>query len=126
MKAKRIIIPVLIIIIGAAAIFAATKIGNNGKSVATKSAETTQKSQAKEILLTGQDGKNVLELLKASHEVETEDSSLGTMVKSIDGLASDNNNFWLYSVNEQSASMAADKYVTKAGDKIKWEYKGFN
>jgi hypothetical protein len=46
------------------------------------------------------------------------------MVKSINGLAATDKEFWLYSVNGTQPNVAADKYVTKTGDKVVWEYKG--
>ena len=50
---------------------------------------------------------------------------MGVMINSINGLKATDKEFWLYSVNGQSGEVAADKFSTKTGDEIKWEYKGF-
>ncbi len=72
----------------------------------------------------GVEGKTAYDILKEKYKVEADQSSFGVMVKSIDGLKNSDNKFWLYSINDKQPDVAADKYITKVGDKIKWEYKG--
>ncbi len=81
--------------------------------------------EQKTIFYAGEDGKTVFDLLKEKYQVESTDSSMGVMINSINGLKATDKEFWLYSVNGQSGEVAADKFSTKTGDEIKWEYKGF-
>lgn len=69
----------------------------------------------------GQDGKNALELLKASHKVSTKTfTGVGEYVESIDGISPDSSHFFSFYVNGQQAQVGADQYVTKATDQIEW------
>lgn len=68
----------------------------------------------------GQTGKTALELLNASHQVKSQTSSLGVLVQSIDGHASDNNHYWLFYINGVAATVGADQYQTKDGQQIEW------
>lgn len=78
--------------------------------------------QVSEITYQGVEGKNALELLKASHQVETTQYGEDEFVTSIDGVKGDDTHFWLYSVNGQPAEVAADNYQTKNTDTITWKY----
>lgn len=79
----------------------------------------------KVIELVGVEGKSVLELLEDKTKVEYTDSAGGAFITSINGIKNSDKEFWLYSVNGADATVAADKYATKSGDQVKWEYKGF-
>jgi len=46
----------------------------------------------------------------------------GIFVENINGQVSGADMAWIYFVNGQSGSIAADKYVLKAGDKVEWKY----
>jgi uncharacterized protein YxeA len=81
--------------------------------------------QSKVITYSGEEGKTVYEILKLGYQVEANEGSSGVMVNSINGLKATDKDFWLYSVNGQDATVAADKYFTKTSDQIKWEYKSF-
>ncbi|MCI0331110.1 MAG: DUF4430 domain-containing protein [candidate division Zixibacteria bacterium] len=70
----------------------------------------------------GADGKTVLELLEASHEVEKKTSSLGSFVEAIDGVANRRDRFWLYYVNGKKSEVASDRYTTAAKDTIEWRF----
>ena len=83
-----------------------------------------QDAQQKVIAYDGEEGKTAYDILKSKYQVETDQSSFGVMVKSINGLKSSDKEFWFYSVNDKQPDVAADKYVTKTSDKVKWEYKG--
>lgn len=54
--------------------------------------------------------------------VTTKTYDYGTMVESIDNVATDSKNYWSYSVNGQLGSVAADKHVLKNGDSVEWKY----
>lgn len=76
----------------------------------------------KTVAYDGQDGKTALDLLKASHDIKTEDSSMGVFVTSIDSSANTDDTFWMFFVNNELASVGADKYQTKSSDKIEWRF----
>lgn len=69
----------------------------------------------------GVDGKNALELLKASHTVDAKHYSFGDLVTSIDGITPDSSHFWAMYVNDQFSQVGASSYTTKSTDTIKWE-----
>lgn len=75
------------------------------------------------ISYTGEEGKTALELLEASHLVESDASSMGTFVKAIDSVAIGDGYFWLISVNDTMAMSAADKIMTKPTDTIRWHFR---
>ena len=70
----------------------------------------------------GVEGKTALELLKASHSVETKEfAGVGEYVVSIDGLAPDAKHFWAFYVNGQQAQLGAGAYATKSSEVIEWK-----
>jgi len=91
----------------------------------TANVEQTSVVQEKMIEYAGEDGKSVCDILKAKYQIESTTSDFGMMVNSINGLKATDKEFWLYSVNDKSGEVACDKQQTNAGDKVKWEYKGF-
>jgi len=98
--------------------------GANGASKPFSEAQVEQ-INLKVVELTGVQGKSVLDLLKDKTAVEYSDSASGAFITSINDIKNTDKEFWLYSVNGVDATVAADKYITKDGDQIKWEYKGF-
>ena len=97
----------------------------NEKSKAQNNTETTEAQTAeidlKVVELTGVEGKNVLEILKEKHKVEYTDSANGAFISSINELKNSDSEFWQFSVNDIDSTIAADKYITKQDDKIKWQ-----
>jgi len=83
---------------------------------------TTEISGVQTLSYEGETGKNALELLQSKAKVETSDSSFGSFVMSINGTANTTDHFWMFYVNGQLASVGADQYQTKDGDKIEWRY----
>ena len=82
----------------------------------------TDTSQTSAITYQGVEGKDALELLKDSHDVEIKSFDFGDMVTAIDGQASDGTtNFWAFYVNGQQATVGAGDYETKNGDQIEWK-----
>lgn len=74
-----------------------------------------------------QPGQTVFDALKSlaqekgvSLDVQTYD--FGVFVKGIGGYASTNEVAWIYFVNGNSGTIAADQQEIKAGDKIEWRY----
>lgn len=103
--------------------FAVTSIGRSE----TPQSQGTQSVQANvnQIQLVGEDGKNILELLKKDHQVEYSESTSGALINSIDGISGTDKEFWLYDINGKPGEVAADKAITKTGDTITWKYQGF-
>lgn len=89
---------------------------NNSKSV-EEQVEATQV-----IAYEGVDGKTALDLLKERAEIQSQESSLGVFVTSINGTSNSDTQFWLFYVNGEMAPFASDQYQTKNGDKIEWRY----
>lgn len=68
-------------------------------------------------------GDTVLTALNRSHSITTKTYSFGTSVESINGLKGDTDGkYWLYYVNNQEASVGADRYALKSGDVIEWKF----
>lgn len=74
------------------------------------------------IAYNGQDGKNALDLLKENNKIETQDSSFGIFVTTINGIQNTNNQYWMFYVNGELSSTAPDQYQSKNSDKIEWRY----
>lgn len=73
----------------------------------------------------GQDGKNALELLKDKAQIQTQDSSIGVFVVSINGVSDTEDQFWMLYVNGELAQSTPDQLVTKNNDKIEWRFEQF-
>lgn len=54
--------------------------------------------------------------------VQTKSYDYGTMVESVNGVASSQTYFWSYLVNGQMGNVSADKYVLSPNDKVEWKY----
>lgn len=74
----------------------------------------------------GEDGKNALDLLKSKTQIQTQDSSIGIFVISINGVTNSEDHFWMFYVNGELAQVGPDQYITKNADKIEWRYDQFN
>lgn len=72
------------------------------------------------IEITGVDSISVFELTREDYTVIYESSRFGVFVKAIDGKHIGGNHFWIYTVNDTAQNIAADKYITRDGDKIVW------
>ena len=84
----------------------------------------TQQAEVKpsSIVYQGQDGKTALELLKASHTVETENyTGVGEYVKSINGIVPTKDEFWGFYINGESSNVGAGQYQSKSTDSIEWK-----
>lgn len=62
------------------------------------------------------------DLLISQHQVEITQYDFGKFVKSIDGRAGNQEYFWSFYVNGQSATQAADQTVLSAGDRVEFRY----
>ncbi|MFA7300741.1 MAG: DUF4430 domain-containing protein [Candidatus Shapirobacteria bacterium] len=62
-------------------------------------------------------------LTKTIKNIESKQYDFGMMINSINGVKSGTDSkYWVYSVNDQSATIAADKYILKSNDKIVWSF----
>jgi hypothetical protein len=73
--------------------------------------------------LTGVDSLTVFDILLANHEVDYFSTAAGIFVKGIDSIEGGAKLFWVYTVNDSMAQVAADQYVTQSGDRIKWHFR---
>lgn len=69
---------------------------------------------------------SVLEEVAAENDitVEIETSDFGSYVQGIGEKTGEDGGYWIYYVNDQAASVGADQYEVKAGDKIEFKYEG--
>lgn len=54
--------------------------------------------------------------------LKTKQYSFGVFVQSIDNNVSSNKKAWIYFVNGEAGTIAADQYKLKPGDKVEWKY----
>jgi len=89
---------------------------NNGSIQQTYSSEVTSGSTAIDVLL------NVAET--NGFEVKTTEYDFGILVDSIDGTAGNaaSNTYWIYYVNDASATVGASSYKVVEGDSILWKF----
>lgn len=68
-------------------------------------------------------GQTAEELLTANHQVEFEDfGDAGKFVSSIDGLESNDQNYWAFYVNDDYAQAGVTQTILVSGDTIKFVY----
>jgi hypothetical protein len=72
------------------------------------------------IELAGKDSVSVFELLRGSHAVCFQSTIGGVFVKQIDSAKNSASAFWIYSVNDTMPKVAADRMLTRTGDRVKW------
>lgn len=78
--------------------------------------------QSGEISYKGVEGKTALEILKDTHQVETQSyEGLGEIVIAIDGIKPDGSSYWIYYVNGEQATEGAGTYVTDNDETITWK-----
>ena len=75
------------------------------------------------IELTGVDSLNVLELLKREHEVEYRGTAAGAFVTAIGPTATCAEYFWLFSINDTFPTVACDRCVVSANDRVRWHFR---
>ncbi len=75
------------------------------------------------VVLTGEEGKNVLELLQRGNRIEYESSSMGAFVTAINDVRNSTTHFWMYSINDTAVPMASDRMIVRSGDTIRWRFR---
>ena len=86
----------------------------------------TQVQPSDIVALDGQDNVTALNLLKQTHQVQTEQTSLGAYITGIDGVTPNSNQFWAFYVNGAMSDVGADTYVTKSTDRIVFSLQNLN
>jgi hypothetical protein len=73
-------------------------------------------------------GANLLNATDIACDIEVQSSNFGSFVTSINGLAQDASNFWIWSIYEEEWSMGpvgADQFILHEGDIVGWTYTSF-
>lgn len=94
--------------------------GREAGSDAPRLASAGQERDSVVVMLIGVDSMTVFDLLKSLHAIDYQSTAAGVFVKSIDSVYGGSEAYWIYSVNDTLAQVAADKYVTRRGDVIRW------
>ena len=115
-KAKILILPVLILVFGAGVAIWSHGVNPNQVHVVQNT-----KSQTTEISYKGENGKDALTLLKRYATVKTKHYSFGDLVTAIDGTAGNGPKYWTFYINGQEASVGAGAYITKNSDILDWK-----
>lgn len=92
----------------------------NGTATPTASPTATATASTT-VSYVGVEGKNALELLRASHKVETKKYDFGELVQSIDGVASDSTKYWILYADGKMSDVGADALKTSTGQKLEWK-----
>lgn len=89
---------------------------NNGSSQQTYDSQVASGSTAIDVLLNAAQTNGF--------EVKTTEYDFGVLVDSINGVAGDavNNTYWIYYINDVSATVGASSYVVADGDTILWKF----
>ncbi len=66
------------------------------------------------------DTTTVFDLLAAEHRVESRSTALGVFVQQIDSIAGGQGAYWVFSVNDTTPMVAADKCQVVPGDTVQW------
>jgi len=77
----------------------------------------------KPLVMRGQQGKSVFEVLLEHYKVEYTKSEMGVVINSIDGVKNEGGHFWIYSINGKPGEISADKALVSDEDTIEWRYK---
>lgn len=127
MKKKLIaVVAAIAIIAGGAGAYVANQPNDTASNATTAQTQTTSKIrfsvQGKQASYTGVVGQTALQTVQSLTNVDTKESSFGTMVTGIHGVvAEDGKNYWAFYVNGKYADEGAGTYKNKAGDKITWK-----
>lgn len=77
---------------------------------------------SKEFKYSGVVGETALETLKGLADVQTQESSFGEFVTTINGVEADQNSeYWAFYINGKLAAVGAGAYVQQEGDEITWQ-----
>jgi hypothetical protein len=115
-KAKVLILPALILVVGAG-----VAIWSHGVNPDQVQVVKNSQSQTTEISYKGENGKDALTLLKTHAQVQTKHYSFGDLVAAINGAAGNGPKYWTFYINGKEAQVGAGAYVTKSTDMLDWK-----
>lgn len=75
------------------------------------------------LIMKGEEGKSVFDILLEHHEVDYKESEMGVFINAIDGIKNEGGHFWIYLINGAPGKVSADKAEVSEGDTIEWRYK---
>lgn len=110
---------VIIIIAGFSSLWYYQKNHPISSPVATPTIQIS--NDPKLITYSGITGKTALAILQDKATVSLKQYSFGPMVTGINGLEATANQGWVFYINGTAASMGANDYQTKDGEKIEWK-----
>ena len=116
LKAKVLILPALILVVGAG-----VAIWSHGVNPDQVQVVKNSQSQTTEISYKGQSGKDALTLLRTHAQVQTKHYSFGDLVADINGAAGNGPKYWTFYINGKEAQVGAGAYVTKSTDMLDWK-----
>ena len=116
LKAKILILPAAILVIGAG-----VAIWSHGVNPDQVQVVKNSQSQTTEISYKGEAGKDALTLLKSHAQVQTKHYSFGDLVTSINGAAGKGPKYWTFYINGKEALVGAGTYSTKDSDTLGWK-----
>lgn len=92
---------------------------SDGKSTTNRDTAATSRDSVV-VDLAGQDSLTVFDLLQLDHQVDYRATAMGVFVTAIDSVSQSDRAYWIYSINDTMPKIAADKMLTRAGDRIRW------
>jgi hypothetical protein len=96
-------------------------------SIACGSTDTNQSqgttADSVTVALSGVDSVSVFDLLKRNHAVDYRSTMAGVFVTGIDSVENSQQAYWIYTVNDTSPQVAADKMLTHDGDRVVWHFR---
>lgn len=98
-----------------------TTSGTDRELLSPASLNLTITPDGKTVNHNGKTGYSAYELLTKITQVEADNTGFGPIVKSINGVAQTDKEFWLYSVDGKMATVGAHEYQTQDGEKIEWK-----
>jgi len=115
---RNLRLPVLVLVIAFSFGCATNEESGDGGS-----ADRPEPRDSVEIVLVAHDSLSAYDLLVESHEVGARTTAMGVFVGAVDSVENFSGGYWLYSVNDTSPKVAADKLITNPGDTVKWHFR---
>ncbi|UCC43766.1 MAG: DUF4430 domain-containing protein [Candidatus Zixiibacteriota bacterium] len=94
-----------------------------GQGDQTEELVGTERPDSVVIEVAGMDSLTAFDVVARAYRVRYRWTTQGVFVRAIDSVENCDSHSWLYSVNDSFPSVAADKYMTSAGDRIKWHFR---
>ena len=94
-----------------------------GQGDQTEELAGTEKPDSVVIEVAGMDSLTAFDVVARVYRVRYRWTSQGVFVRAIDSIENSDSHSWLYSVNDSFPSVAADEFMTSAGDRVKWHFR---